>query len=73
MKAKNDVNGKEIHEGDIIERSLSGASPNTIDIVHLKNGQLVIGTGDFVKSIHNFCSLKVIGNIHKNPELVFEK
>lgn len=65
-----DKNGKEIYEGDIIRRSLSGATPTTTDKVYFHNGNFVIGVDDYIKPLSDFCTLEVIGNIHQNPELL---
>ena len=65
-----DKNDKEIYEGDIIRRSLSGATPTIIQTVYYHKCSFVIGEGDFAKPLANFCTLEIIGNIHENPQLI---
>jgi uncharacterized phage protein (TIGR01671 family) len=65
-----DKNGKDIYDGDIVKRSLSGSNPTTTDKVYFQNGSFVIGEGDFIRTISSFCTLEVIGNIYENPELL---
>ena len=65
-----DKNGIDIYEGDIVERSISGATPTTTDEVYFYKGSFVIGAGNFIKPLSYFFILEVIGNIHQNPELI---
>jgi len=65
-----DKNGIDIYEGDIIERSISGATPKTTDEVYFYKGSFVIGAVNFIKPLSYFFILEVIGNIHQNPELI---
>ena len=63
-------NNKEIYEGDIVKRITTGTQP----IMVVKWGQ--IGWNPFENNLvdlSNIASYKVIGNIHKNPELLENK
>ena len=75
-----DKNGKEIYEGDIVSVKYEGYDPSTHTIKYFSgegypafdlsphldcesNGLSYISEGDCV-------SMKIIGNIHENPELL---
>ncbi|MBQ5785277.1 MAG: hypothetical protein IIW00_02285 [Alistipes sp.] len=69
-----DKNGKEIYEGDIVQ---CGAYKGK---VHYSVGVACYCVGDYtpiyqISRIENesFITLKVIGNIHENPELLEHK
>jgi len=65
-----DKNGVEIYEGDIIKRSLSGASSTIIEKVYFHMGSFVTGEGDFIRPISGYCTMEVIGNIYENTDLL---
>jgi len=65
-----DKNRKEIYEGDIVERSISGGPQLTRDKVYLYNGSFVIREGEWQKPLSYYCTLNIVGNIHENPELL---
>ncbi len=60
-----DKNGKEIYEGDIVENEHYGRA-----VVRFEGAGFMPFTGD--ESYHSWSAQlsKVIGNIHKNPELI---
>jgi uncharacterized phage protein (TIGR01671 family) len=78
-----DKDGKEIYEGDIVEVD-GGADEKPRMPVHFKNGCFVITwknpQNELKYRMHDaelkyyidmdFCSLKIIGNIYENPELL---
>ncbi len=78
-----DINGKEIYEGDIIERTdktpVAGLyNEKEIGVVEYKNAQFVLKTGqdsyyeisyDGIFFTH-MADYKVIGNIYENKELL---
>jgi len=65
-----DKNGKDIYEGDIVERSISGGPQLTKDKVYLDKGSFVIREGEWKKPLSCYCTLDVVGNINQNPELI---
>lgn len=83
-----DKNGKEIYEGDIVEDQFEDAFMKLHNIAktnHLVmyqdgcfmlsyNGEKVVGNqSDIASSLLQYNTVKVIGNIYKNPELLEAK
>ena len=68
---KKDKNGVEIYESDIL--SLIYGSINMIGYVKLEDsGEWIIykDEGNYLGVHHNISRIKLIGNIHENPELL---
>lgn len=56
------VNGVMSKGGDVVKRSLSGATPTTTDDVYFHKGCFVIGTHDYIKPLSSYCTIEIIGN-----------
>ena len=69
-----DVNGKEIYEGDIIHyKSSNGRFDDNMEIL-FQGGSFVARayTTLILSEFNTFEGIKIIGNIHENPELLEE-
>jgi uncharacterized phage protein (TIGR01671 family) len=70
----NDKDGKEIYEGDIVQST--NHHPDKFEIRFVEGGFCAWwGNDEFPIDINHFydskgCCIKVIGNIHENPELL---
>ena len=69
-----DVNGKPIYEGDIIKSNYKYAQPKVSQII-IKNGNsYILGedlvTGNEMLVSDHVSEIKIIGNVHKNLELL---
>lgn len=84
-RLKEEWNGKEIYEGDVIKISFSAYVPNTDHIVKWDEGFCRF-TGEVIEKnkhseyhqdrlyiFHPSTNCEVIGNIHENPELLVPK
>lgn len=67
-----DINGKEIYEGDIINRELNCLFYNgTVnDVVVFDDGCFKAGDCSNIKMLVNYYEATVIGNVHENTELL---
>jgi len=70
-----DKNGKEIYEGDILERSSSDGKGNVMGRVYFDEGQFRIAWQPKEKGWNNTLYVHLdgcylIGNIYENPELI---
>lgn len=71
-----DVNGKDIYEGDIIKSNYKYAQPKVSQIIIENGNSYILGedlaTGNEMLVSDHISEIKVIGNIHTNPELLEE-
>ena len=69
-----DANGKPIYEGDIIESDYKYAQPKVSQIIIENGNSYILGedlaTGNEMLVSDHISEIKVIGNVHKNPELL---
>lgn len=69
-----DVNGKDIYEGDIIKSNYKYAQPKVSQIIIEDGNSYILGedlaTGNEMLVSDHIGEIKVIGNVHTNPELV---
>ena len=72
-----DANGKPIYEGDIIESDYKYAQPKVSRIMSEKGNSYILGedlaTGNEMLVSDHISEIKVIGNVHKNTELLEDK
>ncbi|WP_262336035.1 YopX family protein [Lactiplantibacillus plantarum] len=72
-----DVYGEEIYEGDIIKSSYKYAQPKVSQIIIENGNSYILGedlaTGNEMLVSDHISEIKVIGNIHTNPELLEDK
>ena len=72
-----DVSGKDIYEGDIIKSSYKYAQPKVSQIIIENGNSYILGedlaTGNEMLVSDHISEIKVIGNVHANPELLEEK
>ena len=69
-----DANGKPIYEGDIIESDYKYAQPKVSQIIIENGNSYILGedlaTGNEMLVSDHISEIKVIGNVHKNTELL---
>ena len=69
-----DVNGKEIYAGDIIKSSYKYAQPKISQIIIENGNSYILGedlaTGNEMLVSDHIGEIKVISNVHTNPELL---
>lgn len=69
-----DVNDKDIYEGDIIKSSYKYAQPKVSQIIIENGNSYILGedlaTGNEMLVSDHISEIKVIGNVHTNPELL---
>ena len=72
-----DANGKPIYEGDIIESDYKYAQPKVSQIIIENGNSYILGedlaTGNEMLVSDHISEIKVIGNVHKNTELLEDK
>ena len=72
-----DVNGKEIYTGDIVESSYKYAQPKVSQIIIENGNSYILGedlaTGNEMLVSDHISEIKVIGNVHKNTDLLEDK
>ncbi|WP_261798678.1 YopX family protein [Lactiplantibacillus plantarum] len=71
-----DVNGEDIYVGDIIKSSYKYAQPKVSQIIIENGNSYILGedlaTGNEMLVSDHISEIKVIGNVHTNPELLEE-
>ncbi|QRQ98856.1 YopX family protein [Lactiplantibacillus plantarum] len=71
-----DVNGKEIYEDDIIKSGYKYAQPKISQVIIENGNSYILGedlaTGNEMLVSDHIGEIKVIGNVHENPELLEE-
>ena len=69
-----DVSGKDIYEGDIVKSNYKYAQPNISQIIMEDGNSYITGedlaTGNEMLVSDHIGEIKVIGNVHENPELL---
>ena len=72
-----DSDGKEIYVGDIIESDYKYAQPKVSQIIIENGNSYILGedlaTGNEMLVSDHISEIKVIGNVHKNTELLEDK
>lgn len=72
-----DVNDKDIYEGDIIKSSYKYAQPKVSQIIIENGNSYILGedlaTGNEMLVSDHISEIKIIGNVHTNPELLEKK
>ncbi|CAL6982720.1 protein of unknown function [Lactiplantibacillus plantarum] len=71
-----DVNGQEIYIGDIVKSNYKYAQPKVSQIITEDGNSYILGedlaTGNEMLVSDHISEIKVIGNVHANPELLEE-
>jgi len=72
-----DANGKDVYEGDIIKSNYKYAQPKVSQIIIENGNSYILGedlaTGNEMLVSDHISEIKVIGNVHTNPELLEDK
>lgn len=73
-----DANGREIFQGDIVEKFLGSYDPYNQDVTYSSEGQVFVINCDLIGGCHLFqdgepCKINIVGNVFDNPELLNQK